>query len=244
MLTIENLHKNFGDLEVLKGIDLQVDKGQVVAILGKSGSGKTTLLRCLNFLEPPDVGYITLGDLTIDVKTATKKQVQELRRKSAMVFQHYNLFKNRTALENVIEALLANRIMPKKEAEKYGIKLLRQVGMEDKANSYPSKLSGGQQQRVSIARALAVKPEILLFDEPTSALDPELVEEVLNTIRDIAKTNTTMLIVTHELNFAREVADRIVFMYEGRILEDGTPKDFFENPKNERTKQFLSHFFK
>jgi len=241
MLKIQNLHKKYGDLEVLKGVNLQVEQGQVVAVLGKSGSGKTTLLRCLNFLEQPDIGQVEIGEIKVNAQKFSKDQVQKLRRKSAMVFQHYNLFKNRTALQNVTESLIANKVMNKNDAEEYGLTLLKQVGLEDKAGAYPSKLSGGQQQRVSIARALAVKPEVLLFDEPTSALDPELVEEVLNSIREIAKTNTTMLIVTHELGFAREVADRIIFMHEGQILEDSAPEDIFEHPQHERTKQFFSH---
>ena len=243
MLEIKNLRKKFGDLEVLKGINLTAAQGEVVVILGSSGSGKTTLLRCLNFLERPEEGSIMIGDVNINVKSYTSHDLNRLRRQSAMVFQHYNLFRNRTCLQNVIESLLANKIMTKKEAEIYGLQLLRNVGLEEKKNVYPSKLSGGQQQRVSIARALAVKPQVILFDEPTSALDPELVMEVLNTIRAIAETHTTtMLIVTHEINFAREVADKIVFMDQGKVLEEGTPSQIFHMPKNNRTRQFLSRY--
>lgn len=239
MIEIKDLHKRYGELEVLKGVELTVEAGQVVAVLGASGSGKSTLLRCLNFLEKPERGLITIGGVTLDAQNYTAKDVEALRHKSAMVFQHYNLFKNRTILQNVTESLLANKVMERAEAEAYGLQLLRQVGLEDKRSAYPSRLSGGQQQRVSIARALAVRPSVILFDEPTSALDPELVGEVLNTIKDIAKTKTTMLIVTHEMQFAREVADKIIFMNDGRVLEEGTPEEIFERPKFERTRQFL-----
>ena len=243
MLEIKNLRKKFGNLEVLKGINFTAEQGEVVAILGASGSGKTTLLRCLNFLEKPDEGTIAIGDVNINAQNYTSEDLNRLRHQSAMVFQHYNLFRNRTCLQNVIESLLANKIMTKEDAEIYGLQLLRNVGLEEKKNIYPSKLSGGQQQRVSIARALAVKPQVILFDEPTSALDPELVVEVLNTIRAIAETHTTtMLIVTHEINFAREVADKIVFMDQGKILEEGTPNQIFRLPKNNRTRQFLSRY--
>jgi len=241
MLKITQLCKKYGDLEVLKGIDLTAEQGQVVAILGSSGSGKTTMLRCLNFLEIPEEGYIKVGDVDIDAQKYSSREVNLLRRQFAMVFQHYNLFRNRTCLQNVTESLLANKVMDRKSAEEYGMQLLRNVGLETKRDVYPSKLSGGQQQRVSIARALAVKPRVILFDEPTSALDPELVAEVLNTIRAIAETHTTtMLIVTHEMNFAKEVADKIVFMEQGRIMEEGTPEQIFRSPKNDRTRHFLS----
>ena len=243
MLRITNLRKEFGNLAVLKGVDLTAEQGQVVAILGSSGSGKTTLLMCLNFLETPEEGNIKIGDVSIDAKNYSSREVNLLRRQSAMVFQHYNLFRNRTCLQNVTESLLANKIMDKKSAEEYGLKILRKVGLENKKDVYPSKLSGGQQQRVSIARALAVKPHVILFDEPTSALDPELVAEVLNSIRAIAEARTTtMLIVTHEMNFAKEVADKIVFMDQGRILEEGTPEQIFRSPKNDRTRHFLSRY--
>lgn len=243
MLKITQLCKKYGDLEVLKGIDLTAEQGQVVAILGSSGSGKTTMLRCLNFLEIPEEGYIKVGDVDIDAQKYSSREVNLLRRQFAMVFQHYNLFRNRTCLQNVTESLLANKVMDRKSAEEYGMQLLRNVGLEMKRDVYPSKLSGGQQQRVSIARALAVKPRVILFDEPTSALDPELVAEVLNTIRAIAETHTTtMLIVTHEMNFAKEVADKIVFMEQGRIMEEGTPEQIFRSPKNDRTRHFLSRY--
>ena len=243
MLKITQLCKKYGDLEVLKGIDLTAEQGQVVAILGSSGSGKTTMLRCLNFLEIPEEGYIKVGDVDIDAQKYSSREVNLLRRQFAMVFQHYNLFRNRTCLQNVTASLLANKVMDRKSAEEYGMQLLRNVGLETKRDVYPSKLSGGQQQRVSIARALAVKPRVILFDEPTSALDPELVAEVLNTIRAIAETHTTtMLIVTHEMNFAKEVADKIVFMEQGRIMEEGTPEQIFRSPKNDRTRHFLSRY--
>ena len=243
MLKITQLCKKYGDLEVLKGIDLTAEQGQVVAILGSSGSGKTTMFRCLNFLEIPEEGYIKVGDVDIDAQKYSSQEVNLLRRQFAMVFQHYNLFRNRTCLQNVTESLLANKVMDRKSAEEYGMQLLRNVGLETKRDVYPSKLSGGQQQRVSIARALAVKPRVILFDEPTSALDPELVAEVLNTIRAIAETHTTtMLIVTHEMNFAKEVADKIVFMEQGRIMEEGTPEKIFRSPKNDRTRHFLSRY--
>lgn len=239
MIKIENLHKSFGKLEVLKGIDLEVKKGEVVAIIGSSGTGKSTLLRCMNYLEVPDNGKITIGDITVEAGKATKKEVHELRRHSAMIFQNYNLFANKDVLHNVMESLLSAQKMKKEEAEKIAGEYLEKVGMGDKLNQYPITLSGGQQQRVAIARSMATRPNVLLFDEPTSALDPEWVQEVLEVIRKLAKEHHTMLIVTHEMQFAKEVADRVIFMEEGKIVEDGTPKQVLENPTQERTRQFL-----
>lgn len=240
MIKIENLHKSFGKLEVLKGIDLEVKKGEIVVIIGSSGTGKSTLLRCLNYLEKPEEGKITIGDITVDAKTCDKKQVNELRKHSAMIFQNYNLFLNKNVLQNVMEPLITAKKMNKNEAEKVAKHYLEQVGMSDKLKQYPATLSGGQQQRVAIARSLAVQPNVLLFDEPTSALDPELVAGVLDVIKDLAKQHTTMLIVTHEMKFAKNVADEVVFMEGGHIVEMGLAHEVFENPKEERTRQFLS----
>ncbi len=239
MIKVTNLYKRFKELVVLNHIDLEVKKGEVLAIIGPSGSGKSTLLRCLNFLEKPDEGIIEIGNTTIDAKKHNGKEIQELRQQTAMVFQHYNLFKNKTALENVIEALVVNKKVSFKEAKEIGESLLEKVGLLEKADSYPITLSGGQQQRISIARALAVNPHAILLDEPTSALDPELVSEVLQVIRSISEQKTTMVIVTHEMDFAREVADRIVFMVDGNIVEEGTPDEIFNKPQNLRTRQFL-----
>jgi putative amino-acid transport system ATP-binding protein len=225
MIKVEALEKSFGSKKVLKNIALDIQKGEVVAIIGPSGSGKSTLLRCLNLLEQPDSGTITIGEVTLDTNNFTKKEEYQLRQQTAMVFQNYNLFRNKTALENVTESLIANKKMSKKEAETYGLSLLNRVGLSAQAKQYPVTLSGGQQQRVSIARALAVKPHALLFDEPTSALDPELVGEVLQVIRELATQETTMVIVTHEMQFAKEVANRVVFMEDGEILHEGTAEE-------------------
>lgn len=243
MLKVSGLKKHFGDNEVLKHINLEVKRREVVAIIGPSGSGKSTLLRCLNLLEVPDAGHIEIDGLEVDTSKLKKSDAYALRQKSAMVFQHYNLFKNKTALQNVIESLVVTKKMTKADAEKLGLRLLEQVGLASKADSYPAMLSGGQQQRVAIARALAVNPSVILLDEPTSALDPELVGEVLQVIRSIVNTDTTMLIVTHEMSFAREIADRIIFMAEGSIIEEGDPQSFFEHPQQERTKKFLGMVF-
>jgi len=239
MIRLANIRKSFGRHEVLKGIDLTVEKGEVVVILGPSGSGKTTLLRCVNFLERPDDGEITIGDLTVHCKRPGKQDVHRLRGKTAMVFQQYNLFRHKTALENVMEGLVVVRKVPKDEARRRSVELLEKVGLGDKLDAYPSQLSGGQQQRVGIARALAASPEVILFDEPTSALDPELVGEVLAVIRKIAKEGITMIVVTHEMGFAQDVASRVVFMDQGAVVEEGNPKELFRNPKEERTRQFL-----
>lgn len=239
MIEVKSLEKSFGKNNVLKGIDLTVETGEVITIIGSSGSGKSTFLRTLNFLDSASSGEITLDDIHIDVSKARKNDILNIRRNTAMVFQGYNLFKNRTALENVMEALVIVQKQDKKKAEAKSIELLTKVGLKDRINYYPHQLSGGQQQRVGIARALAINPKVILFDEPTSALDPEMVSEVLNVIKSIAHSGITLIIVTHEMNFAREVSDRIVFFDDGKILEEGNPKEFFLNPKEERTKQFL-----
>ncbi len=242
MVDVKNLSKTFdGSTEVLKNIDLHVNKHDVVAILGPSGTGKSTLLRCLNYLSVPTTGIIRIGDVTVDAEHHTKQDVRALRMQSAMVFQGYNLFKNKTALGNVMEALTVVQGKSKAEAEEIALAQLEKVGMLDRKDFYPVKMSGGQQQRVAIARALAVNPNVLLFDEPTSALDPELVGEVLNTIRKLAEEQTsTMILVTHEIHFARNVANRIIFMEGGYIVADGTPEEIIDNPENPRLRQFLN----
>lgn len=239
MIKITNLNKSFGDLDVLKGIDLEVKKGQVIAIIGPSGTGKSTLLRCINYLEQPEDGEIEIDDLKVNAKNITKKEIHELRKKTSMVFQTYNLFKNKTALENIMEPLIIVQKMDKKAAEEKALGILNTVGLLDKRDSYPSKLSGGQQQRVGIGRAMAVDPKVMLFDEPTSALDPELVGEVLDVIKKLVENHTTMLIVTHEMRFAKSVSDRIIFMDDGRIVEEGSPERIFNRAENPRTIQFL-----
>ena len=240
MVKIEHLYKEFdSDTKVLKDINLTINKNEVIAILGPSGTGKSTLLRCLNYLTVPTKGIIEIGDIRIDAENHTKKDVIEIRKHSSMVFQGYNLFKNKTAIENVMEALVVVQKKSKEEAEKTALELLAKVGMLERKDFYPSKLSGGQQQRVGIARALAVNPNVLLFDEPTSALDPELVGEVLNTIKSLAEEGTTMILVTHEIGFAREVATRVLFMDGGQIAADGTPEEIIDHPENERIQQFL-----
>lgn len=242
MLSINNLHKSFGDHEVLKGIDLRINKGEVIVLLGASGSGKTTLLRCLNVLETPDAGTLTFddGSLSIDFsQPLTKEKIQALRKKSGMVFQNYNLFPHKTALENITEGLIVVQKMPKAEAEQKARHLLERVELADKANFYPFQLSGGQQQRIGIARALAIEPQLVLFDEPTSALDPELVQGMLALMKSLAAEGWTMVIVTHEIQFAREVADQVILMGDGKIIEQGTPEQLFEHSTNPRTNAFL-----
>lgn len=239
MLQLKNMHKSFGKNEILKGVDLSIDKGDVVVIIGPSGSGKTTFLRCINFLEKADQGHATFGDLTVDLHSASKRQIHQIRQKVAFVFQNYNLFNNKTALENVTEGLIIGRKIPKGKADEIGKQALDKVGLSDKYQSYPGELSGGQQQRVGIARAVALNPDIILFDEPTSALDPELVGEVLTVMKDIANEGTTMLVVTHEMSFAQNVANRVIFMNDGVVVEEGSPHDIFVQPKEERTKKFL-----
>ncbi|MDN3451045.1 amino acid ABC transporter ATP-binding protein [Planococcus sp. APC 3906] len=240
MIKLENIHKYYGSQHVLKGIDLEVSKGEIVSILGPSGSGKSTLLRCINFLEQPTSGIVEIGGKRVDVESASKADVFALRTSTGMVFQQYNLFKNLTVLDNVMIGLTSVKQLKKDEAKKKSLDILERVGLTNRLSHYPAQLSGGQQQRVGIARALALNPEVLLFDEPTSSLDPELVDEVLATIRGVAATGKTMFIVTHELQFAREISDRVIFMEDGVIVEEGTPEQLFTQPKAERTKQFLS----
>lgn len=241
MISINGLHKKFGDLEVLKGIDLHVNKGQVIVVIGPSGSGKTTLLRCLNILEVPTAGSITIDEQTADFsKTVNKRTVDLLRRESAMVFQHYNLFPHMTAIQNVMEGPVIVKKMSKTDARAKAEQLLNKVGLGDKLNFYPHQLSGGQQQRVGIARALALEPKVMLFDEPTSALDPELVGEVLQVMKDLATEGITMVVVTHEMRFANDVANEVIFMDQGKIIERSKPSDMFTHPKEERTRQFLN----
>lgn len=239
MLEVKGIRKNFGDLEVLKGVDLNVEKGDVVAILGPSGSGKTTLLRCINFLEAADQGTLIFDGESYDMSRMSRKDIGALRKKTAFVFQSFNLFLNKTALENVTEGLIVARKMQKEQAKEIGKRALDKVGMSDRYGHYPHQLSGGQQQRVAIARALATDPEIIFFDEPTSALDPELIGEVLEVMRELAQEGMTMLVVTHEMNFARNVSNKVIFMEQGVVVEEGTSKEFFGNPKEERTKAFL-----
>lgn len=242
VLKLTNVHKSFGKTEVLKGISLNVEKGSVTAIIGPSGAGKTTLLRCINFLEKADTGLLDFDDIHIDLEKVSKKTMLEIRRKTAFVFQNYNLFANMTALENVMEGLVTARKVPKAEAKDRALKALEKVGLKDRADFYPSSLSGGQQQRVGIARALAVNPEVILFDEPTSALDPELTGEVLSVIKQLASEGTTMVIVTHEMSFARDTADKVIFMDKGQIIEEGNSSEIFTSPKEARTRQFLQRF--
>lgn len=239
MLEIRGIQKAFGELEVLKGVDLTVEKGDVIAILGPSGSGKTTLLRCANFLESADVGTMRFGDHIYQFGKVSRKEAAALRKRTAFVFQNYNLFSNKNALQNVMEGLIIARKMPKKEAEQIGRLALEKVGLSDRCGYYPIQLSGGQQQRVAIARAIATKPEIIFFDEPTSALDPELTGEVLNVIRQLADEGMTMLIVTHEIGFARNVSNKVVFMEHGIVVESGNTEEVFRNPKEKRTRAFL-----
>jgi L-cystine transport system ATP-binding protein len=243
MITINKLVKSFDNLEVLKEIDLQIDSGEVVAILGPSGSGKSTLLRCINGLEEMTSGSIEVAETVLNSKQSKKEQkknIRQIRLHTGMVFQQFNLYPHKTALENVIEALLVVRKIPKDQAVKKGEVLLERVGLQERKDAYPSKLSGGQQQRVAIARALAMEPAVMLFDEPTSALDPELVGEVLAVMKELAKEGMTMVVVTHEMDFARDVADRIIFMADGKIVEQGTPKEFFSHTKTERARKFLN----
>ncbi|MCR1950150.1 amino acid ABC transporter ATP-binding protein [Clostridium sp. DSM 100503] len=239
MIKIRNLKKKFGNDEILKGINLELKKGEVVVIIGPSGAGKSTFLRCLNYLEIPTSGEIQIADLKVETDKVSKRDIHNLRSKSAMVFQNYNLFNNKTVIENVTEALIVVKRMDKEEANNIAAKALKKVGLLEKKDVYPKTLSGGQKQRVSIARAIAINPEVILFDEPTSALDPELVSEVLGVIKDLAKENMTMIIVTHEMRFAKDVGDRIVFMENGVVVEEGAPEDIFTKPKKDRTREFL-----
>lgn len=242
MLKVKNIKLSFGNNEVLKGINFKIEKGQVISIIGPSGSGKSTFLRSLNFLETPDEGEITFDGKVFNIKNMSKKDINELRKYTTMVFQNYNLFKNKTALENVIEGLIVVKKMNKSKAVEIGIKMLQKVGLQDKAGSYPNQLSGGQQQRVAIARAIAMNPEVILLDEPTSALDPELIGEVLKVIKDMVNEHMTMIIVTHEMQFAREISDYIIFMDRGVIVEEGTPERIFNNTESERLQNFLRRY--
>ena len=239
MMEADHVRKAFGGQPVLRDISLRVNKGDVITILGPSGSGKTTFLRCLNFLERADGGTLTLDGETLDMHGADKAAVRRLRKRTGFVFQGYNLFNNKTSLQNTTEGLIVARRMPKKQAEEAGMEALRRVGLAERAGAYPAELSGGQQQRVAIARAMAADPEIIYFDEPTSALDPELVGEVLDVMRDLAGGGMTMLIVTHEMHFARQVSTRTLLMDGGLVVEENTPEEFFDHPSQERTRQFL-----
>ncbi|CBZ03852.1 glutamine ABC transporter ATP-binding protein [Clostridium botulinum A2B3 87] len=237
MIEIKNLNKSFGKNHILKGINTHIDKGQVVVVIGPSGSGKSTFLRCLNLLECPEEGNIIFEDEDI---TSKKTNINKVREKMGMVFQQFNLFPHKTVLENITISPIKVKKLSEEKANEIAIKLLKKIGLEDKANFYPSQLSGGQKQRIAIARALAMEPDVMLFDEPTSALDPEMVGEVLNVMKDLALEGMTMVVVTHEMGFAKEVGDRVMFMDQGKILEEGTPYDIFNNAKNPRTKDFLS----
>ncbi|MFW8635479.1 amino acid ABC transporter ATP-binding protein [Cribrihabitans pelagius] len=239
MISIRGLTKRFKNNTVLDSLDLEIGKGERVAVIGPSGTGKSTLLRCLNFLDQPDAGHITIGGAEVDAAKASKAEILALRRATAFVFQNYALFANKTAKENIMEALITVQKRPRAEAEERALQVLKETGLADKADSYPAALSGGQQQRVGIGRAMALGAELMLFDEPTSALDPEWVGEVLDLMRSVAEQKQTMLIVTHEMQFAREIADRIIFMEGGRIVESGPPEQIFDAPQDSRTQKFL-----
>lgn len=240
MIKVTGMHKSFGELHVLRGIDFTAEAGEVIVIIGPSGMGKSTFLRCLNCIERPEKGIVQIDDVVLNAEKYAEQDVKALRKKASMVFQNYNVFKNKTVLENVMLPMTSVQKINKEEARARALEYLKQVELMDKIDEYPSRLSGGQQQRVGIARALAVNPNVILFDEPTSSLDPELVMGILDIIRKLAKEhNRTMIIVTHEMRFAAEVADRVVFMDEGKIIEEGTPRELFSSPVNPRTKQFL-----
>ena len=239
MIEVKKLHKSFNDKEILKGIDFKIDKGDVIAVLGPSGSGKTTLLRCLNFLEESDEGTLIFDNQTYDLKHITKKEIASIRMHTGFVFQNYNLFLNKTVLQNITEGLTTVRKIDKHTANEIALEKLRLVGLEDKKDAYPISLSGGQQQRVSIARALAYNPEVIYFDEPTSALDPELINEVLSVMKDLAKSNISMVVVTHEMSFAKNVSNKVIFMENGKIIENTDSDTFFNHSKNERIQQFI-----
>lgn len=239
MIEVQNWNKHFGSNHVLRGINCRVETGEVIVMLGASGSGKSTFLRTLNFLEHAEQGTLILDDMKLDMANVRKKDILAIRRQTAMVFQSYNLFRHKTALENVMEALVVVKKMSKEDAKAIAQEELRRVGLADRMNYYPHQLSGGQQQRVGIARALAIKPKVILFDEPTSALDPEMIGEVLDVIRSISHKGITLIIVTHEMTFARDVADRVIFFADGNIYEEAKPEEFFNHPKGEKTKQFL-----
>ncbi|MEZ8604498.1 amino acid ABC transporter ATP-binding protein [Vibrio splendidus] len=240
MIKLQNIHKQFGDTEVLKGIDLEIKQGEIIVIIGSSGTGKSTLLRCVNFLEQADQGTISIDDIKVDTQKHTKAEVLALRRKTGFVFQNYALFAHQTARQNIAEGLITVRAWKKQQAHEKAQQILDDIGLGEKTDSYPAALSGGQQQRVGIGRAMALQPELLLFDEPTSALDPEWVGEVLNLMKKLANQHQTMLVVTHEMQFAREVADRVIFMADGHIVEQGSPQDIFGNPQDPKLKKFLN----
>ena len=243
MIKVTDLHKSFGELAVLKGIDFQADTGEVIGIIGPSGMGKSTFLRCINYIERPEKGIIEIDNVKVDAEKCTEKEMKQLRLKTSMVFQNYNIFKNKTVIENVMLPMTSVQKIEKEIAKEKALQYLDQVGLLDKVNEYPSRLSGGQQQRVGIARAMAVNPKLILLDEPTSSLDPELVLGILDILRNLANEHKrTMIIVTHEMSFAKEIADRIIFMDDGRIIEEGTPEKIFSNPQNEITKRFLERF--
>ncbi|WP_418113677.1 amino acid ABC transporter ATP-binding protein [Vibrio scophthalmi] len=240
MIRLNNIHKHFGDTEILKGIDLEINQGEIIVIIGSSGTGKSTLLRCVNFLEQADQGSIQIDDVIVDTAKHSKAEVLALRRKTAFVFQNYALFAHMTARQNIAEGLITVRGWTKKDALEKAQQILDNIGLSDKGDSYPAALSGGQQQRVGIGRAMALQPELLLFDEPTSALDPEWVGEVLQLMKQLATQHQTMLVVTHEMQFAKEVADRVIFMADGHIVEQGSPQELFDNPQDPRLQKFLN----
>lgn len=241
MIKLENIHKRFGNSEILKGIDIEINKGEIIVIIGSSGTGKSTLLRCINFLESAEQGHITIGDSHVDCANQTKASVLALRRKTGFVFQNYALFSHMTARQNIAEGLITVHGWKKEKAHQRAQQILEDIGLGDRGDSYPAALSGGQQQRVGIGRAMALKPDLLLFDEPTSALDPEWVGEVLNLMKNLATLHQTMLVVTHEMQFAQEVADRVIFMAEGKIIEQGKPDQVFGHPQDPRLKKFLNN---